>query len=387
MQAMPIYESQTFYAPRFEIKLRGQNLAREVIRDVIELRYNDTLDQLDAFEFTLHDWDPVLREPKYSSPFDEKGRARKINGTPVPSFDPGAKVELYLGYYPDNPRLIMTGQVVSLSPSFPASGTPTLKVRALSLLYTLQKAQVVKRFENKTDSQIAREIGRDLDIEVETPPGQQAEETPYDYIIIQNEYPIIFLMSRARRLGYDLFVKLPEENGGDPVLFFGRSPTSQVTHQLTWGRSLVQFTPTLKTKGQIGKVVVRGWNPLAQGDDRTITGEATLQDIDPDLPDQELLASIDQALAETQEVVVDDPIHTEQEANEKARGMLAEKLKDLITGSGSTVGLPDLRAGRSVVIDGLGFRFSGRYVLIETTHTVGSSGYTTEFKARMEGPA
>ena len=256
MQVTPIYEGQTFYAPRFEIKLRGQSLSREVIRDVLEVRYSDSLDGLDAFEFTLHDWDPVLREPKYSSPFDAAGRPRTADGAPVPSFDPGARVELYLGYYPEAPRLIMTGQVVSLSPSFPAGGTPTLRVRALSLLYSLQRAQVVRAFENKKDSEIAEAIGRDLGIAVEIPPGQKAAEVPYDYILIQNEYPIVFLMARARRLGYDLHVKLPEDDDGEPVLFFGRSPTSRVTHRLTWGRSLVQFSPTLKTKGQISKVVV-----------------------------------------------------------------------------------------------------------------------------------
>ena len=70
-----------------------------------------------------------------------------------------------------------------------------------------------------------------------------------------------------------------------------------------------------------------------------------------------------------------------------ARGILADKVKDLVTGNGSTVGLPDLRAGRTVVIDGLGLRYSGKYLITETTHKIGGSGYTTDFTARMEGPA
>ena len=385
MDATPLYTGQSFYAPRFEIKLKGQNIDREVIRDVLEVRYSDKLDQLDSFEFTLHDWDSIQRQPKYSSPFDEAGKLRKVNGKDVPNFEPGAKIELYMGYYPNEPRLIMTGQVVSLTPGFPSSGTPTLKVRALSLLYSLQRAKMVKCFENKTDSEIAKEIGRDLGIEVEIPPGQEKDEQHYEYIMMQNEYPIIFLMSRARRQGYDLYVKIPDTPNADPVLFFGRAKRSDTTYQLTWGRSLVQFTPTLKTKGQIGKVVVRGWNPKAKGDKRAVTGEATLNDVKPNLPDQKLLSSIDSALSETHEVVVDDPIESEQEAIKKAQGILSENLKDLITGSGSTIGLPELRAGRTVLIDGLGLRYSGKYTLTETTHVIGSGGYTTEFQARMEG--
>ncbi len=388
MTTTPIYQAQNFYAPRFEIKLRGQNLSRAVIRDVVEVSYSDSLERLDSFEFVLHDWDPILRVPKYSSPYDENNRLRKLpDNSPVPNFDPGAKVELRLGYYgPDEPNLMMTGQVVSLTPSFPATGAPTLRVRALSLLYTLQRAQEVQPFENKKDSEIAQAIAQGLNIGIEIPDGQMAEETAHTYVMANNEYPIIFLMGRARRLGYDLYVKIPED-GGDSVLFFGRSPTSQTTYELSWGKSLIQFTPTLKTKGQISRVVVRGWNPRAQGNERVITGEATLQDLRPNLPDQQLLSSIDSALAETHEVVVDEPITDPQRAQEMARGILRDRLNDLVTGRGATVGLPDLRAGRVIVLNGLGTRYSGRYLVTESTHKVANTGYTTEFTARLEGPA
>lgn len=390
MASTPIYKDQNFYAPRFEIKLRGQNLSRAVIRDVLDVSYTDHLEKLDSFEFTLNDWDPVQRIPKYSSPYDESDNLRTLeDGTPVPNFDPGAKIELRMGYYgPEEPPLIMTGQVVSLSPSFPAGGNPTLRVRALNLLYTLQKKQEVAPFENKKDSEIAEAIGRELGIEVEIPPGQKEQEQTHEYIMVNNEYPIIFLMGRARRLGYDLFMKLPEDGSdGDPKLFFGRTPSSQTVYEITWGESLIQFSPTVKTKGQVAKVVVRGWNPRASGEDRIIKGEATIQDLNPELPDSQLLSNIDSALAETHEVVVDDPIESEEKANEKALGILQNKWKSLVTGKGQTVGLPDLRAGRTVVIKGLGTRYNGRYLVTETTHKIGSSGYTTDFTARLEGPA
>jgi uncharacterized protein len=390
MTGTPIYQDQNFYAPRFEIKLRGQNLSRAVIRDVLDVSYSDNLEKLDSFEITLNDWDPVQRVPKYSSPYDESGNLRTLeDGSPVPNFDPGARLELRLGYYgPEEPPLIMTGQVVSLSPSFPSGGNPTLRVRALNLLYTLQKKQEVMPFENMKDSEMAEAIGRELGIEVEIPPGQKSQEQTHEYIMVNNEYPIIFLLGRARRLGYDLFMKLPEDgSNGEAKLFFGRTPTSQTVYEITWGKSLVQFSPTVKTKGQVAKVVVRGWNPRASGDDRVITGEATIQDLNPDLPDPQLLSNIDSALAETHEVVADDPIESEAEAREKALGILQDKWKSLVTGKGQTVGLPDLRAGRTVVINGLGARYNGRYLITETTHKVGGSGYTTDFTARLEGPA
>ena len=35
-------------------------------------------------------------------------------------------------------------------------------------------------------------------------------------------------------------------------------------------------------------------------------------------------------------------------------------------------------------IDGVGTRFSGRYFVTSTTHTIGDSGYTTQFECRRE---
>ena len=82
-----------------------------------------------------------------------------------------------------------------------------------------------------------------------------------------------------------------------------------------------------------------------------------------------------------------------------ARARLEERSKGLIEATGSTIGLPDLRAGRNVEIVGFGIRtgnngqlsgvssdFDGEYYVTETTHTIGASGYRTDFSARREGP-
>ncbi len=67
-----------------------------------------------------------------------------------------------------------------------------------------------------------------------------------------------------------------------------------------------------------------------------------------------------------------------------ALARLREVAADLITGSGSAIGLPTIRAGKTVTMDGLGARFNGTYRLTQTTHAIGGSGYTTTFQARKE---
>ena len=93
---------------------------------------------------------------------------------------------------------------------------------------------------------------------------------------------------------------------------------------------------------------------------------------------------VNSALDGSEEEVSDEPVEDDQEAKQKARDHLTRMAKDLVTASGSTVGLPELRAGRPVYIRGLGRQFSGRYLIIKTTHTIGGGGYTTQFDARME---
>ncbi len=382
MSSQPIFAGETFFAPTFEIRLKGQNLGREVIRDVLEVSYKDDMEGLDSFEFTLNDWDPVRRVPKYSSPFDERGEPlSRQGGEAIPNFEPGARVELRVGYRGRDSALLMVGQIVSLSPNFPASGNPSLRVRALNLLFTLQRSQETIVYEGKTDSQVAEDIARRLEVEPEIPGG--SEEQTHEYLLVNNEYPILFLLRRARRLGYDVFVTL-DEDGDTPRLFFGPRPTAGTVYELEWGRSLVSFTPTLKTKGQVAKVTVRGWDPTRSGDDRSVVGEATWQDLDPDLPDPALLAQIDSALAQSHEEVVDEVVASEEEARERALGILRGIARGLITGRGTTVGFPELRAGRRIRLLGLGTRFSGHWLVRETTHTLGPTGYTTQFTAEME---
>ena len=164
-------------------------------------------------------------------------------------------------------------------------------------------------------------------------------------------------------------------------LYFGPSDRLvDVTYRLEWGRWLTQFSPTLTTANQISQVTVRGWDrrrlePYGHGPPGRPGIEINR--------DQHAVAT---AVGEPHEVVVDEPIRTQREADNRGRDILRNQLHEMIKASGTTVGLPDLRAGRTVHITGLGPRFSGVYFITETTHTIGDDGYRTTFQARREAP-
>jgi phage protein D len=368
--AVPIFQShQDFYVPYFQVKIAGRPAGQEVMRDVLQVSYKDNLTEIDSFDLTVNNWDAETRDFKYSD---------------GDIFDPGKELELWLGYYGgDSLRLMVRGQITALHPAFPAGGASTLAVSGLNVLHKLRTKQESHAYELKTDSQIAQEIASRLGVTLKTNPSP--DEKPYDYVLQDNQYDIIFLMERARRVGYDIYVEEQGQNGQSqkPVLVFGRSlDVRRTTYQLTYGRSMIDFKPDLTTSNQVAEVTVRGWDRVkkqkieytAKRSEISIKGVGAAGN----------QAAIEQSFNQRREVIATKPVESQDEARTLAVRTLEENAKDMVKASGSTVGLPDLRAGSVVMIDGAGKRFSGRYFITATTHAIGDSGYTTQFECRRE---
>jgi len=356
--AVPIYQGLDFYVPTFEVKLRGSALPRDVIRDVAQVQYRDSVDDIDSFELTINNWDADKREFKYSD---------------KDLFDPGKEVEVQMGYYGGaGLTRMLSGEITSLRPSFPASGQPTLAVSGLNLLHRFRRRQETHVYEKKTDAQIAQEIAGRLGVPIEAKGGGEA----YEYVLQRNSYDIVFLMERARRIGYDLFVK--EEQGQAKLFFQPSTDVRQVTYELVYGKSLIQFQPNLSTVNQVNRVTLRGWS---QTRGERIEASVSRSEI----TSQNVGSEVQDSFSEREEVITDQPVETEQEARTLARERLERIAKDLLTASGSSVGLPELRAGALLEIKGVGKRFSGAYFVTSTTHSIADGGYTTQFECRREG--
>jgi phage protein D len=280
---------------------------------------------------------------------------------------------------------MLTGEIKSLRPTFPASGQPTLAISGLNLLDQLRRRQVSHTYEKVTDSQIAQQIATRIGADVKIDQNAAKDEQQYPYLFQENQYDILFLWERARRIGYDLFVVEPEgaQSNPKPKFFFGPSTAiKRPTYRLSYGRSLTQFQPDLTTTNQVSAVTVRGWNAKTK---QKIEATVTRKQIDnKGVTEKGGQAQIDKSFENRREVIATKPVADKAEAEKLARETLERIAKDMVKGSGATVGLPDLRAGSVVQIDGLGDRFSGRYFVTGTTHTMGDGGYTTQFECRRE---
>jgi phage protein D len=386
-ETTPTGDPESFYVPSFQVKIKGRDLEKDVLDDVTQVSYTDKVDDLDSFEITVNNWDAEKLGFKYEPPGEPRFTSM---------FDPGQKIELYMGYM-NNRRKMLVGEITTLQPNFPESGAPTLTVGGLNVLHGFRKKQHTWSWTGKTDSQIAREIATGAVSEDRPGLGltrdrfkapNESEERPEEFVFMNGQFDIVFMLQRARHKGYTVCVELKHDRRGNelPTLTFGRSEmVREVTYELEWGKTLASFRPTLQTANQISKVTVRGWDRRAK---RGITGVAELRR--DGRANTDWNNRIARAVEGRHEEITNLAVRNRDEATRIAKDRLANQTRRMITATGSTVGLPDLRAGCMVIIRGVGATsgsFNGQYFVTETTHTINDQGYRTQFKARREGDA
>lgn len=396
-QAAKIFED--FYVPRFEILAGGAAVEQSVVRDVVQVTYNDSTTEIDSFEITVNNWDSEKRRFKYVG----SETSAKSTDPLHTLFEPGSRdFELKLGYGAEL-RTLIKAAPATLEPNFPAGGAPTLTVRALNVLAKLRTKQYRDSWSNKRISEIVEDIGRrngpdgckrfPLPIRL-APQSVRQREPKLLHVSQDNQFDIDFFLIEARKIGYVVYVDLdqPRRGPAKEVLYFGpsnaRNPgVPDITYELKWGVSLIDFAPKLSTANQVKSIEVRSW-------DRK-TNKSIRKKIGADHPDirvnRDLLHFVDPGKGcgggggrPREEVVVNEPQFTPDQAERRAVALMEERLKQMVEATGTTVGLPELRAGQRVRIVGLGARFSGTYFVIKTTHTISDSGYVTKFTARRE---
>jgi len=373
------------YAPEFEVFIEGVEADPTTKNDILDIKVHRDLEEMSGFDLELNNWDDVNLRFKHSD-----SREFKL----------GSRVAVRLGYA-DKLMTVATGTISTLAPKFPDGASPTVSVSGVDGMLRLKEnkpdASVDKIYRNQADWQIAETVAQRNKLRIVT-----TQEGPvHDRVVQKNQSDAEFLMERAKRVDFDCFI-LPDPATGEEILYFIR-PTDgrdgrpirlfRLAYQpgLSTGPTalpeglvpnLLDFTPTLTISKQVSKLTVRGWNPRTK---QQIAVEASVSD----LPAGQNSAggesgpqAADSAAGGRQEVVVDAPVTSEEEARALAVSLLRERAYEFITATGRVAGLPELRPGDNLEIFGLGQRFSGTYFVKRVEHTLGTSGFFTTFTGR-----
>ena len=343
----------SYYAPRFEIRLTGLTLAAEISSQVVSVSYDNNLDMADMFTIVLHNANNQLLDSAL--------------------FDLGKNVEIYMGYGNDL-RAMMWGEITAIEPSFPEHGAPMLRISGYDKSYKLRHNQPDRQaYRFMTDSMIATQIALEAGLIPVVDPSpifhQEIQQVGSD---------MSFLMERARLNFFRTYVSWDR-------LYFQLPRPQTEAYILEWGKNLSSYTPRISSASLAGQQVVRGYNEqLAQ----TIVGFAVAADFNPENLLEKLgSAGLDLLQSLGRRLILDQPVTSQIDALQLARAVIQDILEGLYEGSGSCIGLPDLRASHFITIQGVSKRFSGTYKLRRVTHTIDDGGYRTDFEVTQSSGA
>jgi uncharacterized protein involved in type VI secretion and phage assembly len=317
----------------------------------------------------------------------------KLTYADTDTFKPGAevKIEIETDEIPDEPwavkAMLIIGEITAVEPIFSDDGVALLRVRGYDRSHRLTRGKKTRTYgdANPTGQGIREEqLINTIVQETNGITGKNIDtsgfsDIRYPYVMQYNQTDLEFLWSRARRMGYQVYVE-------DKTLYFQKADAHRGAEtdkpaKLIWGRNLGSFEPRLTLMHQATAAVVKGWDPMAK---QAIEGTSR-SDASKTIP-QIGLNKKGSAMSKAafkdpaQEVVIDQPVLTIDQAKAMAAARFAEAEGEFIEAEGSCrQGDPRLIAGRLVTIEGVGERFSGNYYVTQARHVHAQGAYQVTF--------
>jgi hypothetical protein len=302
------------------------------------------------------------------------------------------KLELALGYQPGPLEDLFEGEVTGVEADFPPAGFPTLRLVAHDYLNRLGRGSYSRGFGPLPDWLIAAILSAENLLLPLIDPAVGAASTA---VAVVNA---IFKMSGRKQRGQSDLQVLKEiadlydadfwVDGQTLWLsrFVGKEFSPSVT--LRWGESLRSFTPKVTSLGQVAGVAARFTLPLLPQLDFLVSvgwdfdREALSVNVVPGAA-----GVTGPSLAGAVFTIIDrnltNPADIMASAMLIAR-MLRNTINNRLTGRGTAVGDPRIRAGAVMRVEGVGQDFSGDYRVTAATHILDRAGYRTEFQVRKE---
>ncbi|WP_409341903.1 phage late control D family protein [Paenibacillus sp. MBLB4367] len=340
-----------FFAPIFEISVNGSKISDDIA--ITDLRVETTIEsKSESFSFQV------------TNAFElDKSEFKWLD-----TFNAGLTILIKTGYL-DKLVPVFNGYITSVVCDFPDDGMPVIIVRGMDLSFLMMKGAKSNSWEKKKYSDVVSEIAKKHGAKTKVDATAEVIGT-----IAQNQIDDYhFIEHLAGIVNYDFFVV-------GKTLYF-RKPLTEKTPVITlqWGQSLRSLTVDVNIAEQITGVTVRGWDPKEQ---KTVIGESG--SIAKLGGNSKTGQDIMKTLGKYTEFVQAN-IDSKAEAEGKANALMNKRSMQLITGSGESIGIPEIRAGRYIKLAGVGKKLSQPYYIVSATHLIDKDGYVTRFQ--LEGNA
>lgn len=335
-----------FYAPNYSILVDGEDIFKENLIEITNVTFEDTLEGADRFSFSLSD-----------------PGAKWLDSN---LFNLGKEVEIKMGYG-DKLNTMMVGEIISVRPSFPSSGAPQLEINGYDLSFQFTRQKRKRPYKDKKDSEMVAMI---------------VEEAKHKLKANIEDTKIIHLMEKQESTDYEFIKKLAERNYfkfyvKEKEFFFGK-PKKEKKEIVTlkYGESLLSFNPEINAANQIGGVKLVGWDPQKK---KKIVGMAKRGSKEANERKKIGGSSMEDQMGKVEEHILNRPVFSQEQADNLALSILNRRSEGFIKGSAECIGIPKIKAGINVKLEGLGKKFSLKYYIESSTHTISNSGYNTSF--------
>ncbi len=343
------------WTDQIAVKVGGSNLDHKWMDNLIEV----------VVDSSLHLPDMVIMHFNDTDNFD------LMDSGP---FEVGKEIEVQLPQDETSSTTIKVfkGEITAIEPNFGREIAATLTVRGYSKGHRLNRNTNIKVYKDMTDGDMVKKIAGEhgLSPKVEDP-GQK-----YDYVYQHSQTDMEFLLQRAQRVGYEVFVE-------DNDLYFRKPKGARGSATLEWGKELRAFKPRMTVWRQVSAVKVRGWDPEKK---KEIIGQASSTEASPKVDMGKGAQAASKIPGKTEEIIVRRPVYTQREADLLAQALLDEINAGFIEADGVAVGNPNLKAGVKVTINKISKKFSGQYVISAARHIYSPEGYETEFTVQGVRP-
>lgn len=338
--------------PDFKITLDGKPLSKDLLPQLHQVEVVQSVGLIDMAVLTLGN--------PHGSVADQ------------PCFKHGTDLVVKAGYMGELEQ-VFRGDVVSLEPEFPTSGTPSVIVRAYDRLHRYHRDRKQRIFLNQKVSDVISTLASEEGLSAKV----EATKGPREYLFQNNQSNVELIQELARREGYEVEV---DEKG---KLFVGKPRIKeQKRGVLTWGETLKSFYVRSSVNNVSTQVTVRYWDMLQKTKVIETNGplEGKLEPIDA------ATAVAEKAFKKANRQVSIRPCTVAGEAKALATAIYNKQALESVQARATAIGEQKLIAGKIVELLGLGKMWSGLYYISGATHLfTPEGGYTTELLLRRNG--
>jgi len=350
-----------FLAPEAYIKIEGTKLSGEDLY-FTSLEVNKTIDGADIVSFSIAD--------SISAAFEPNPAHKKL-------FDLGNKIEIYMGYANSKgtssiPQ-VFVGLITNVSWNFTEDKYLDITIEGYDYSFLLMKHTYDKKpFKEMTISGIVENLLTNVYSNSFTKITIADTKVTYPLIKNDKENDYVFIRTLAQRVGYEFYIDKES-------FFFHPAKKESSLFTLFYAQEILSFKPALNIEKEISEVKVVGLEFSANN--KPIVGEAKLKRPDEDVSTKTgIKALLRKVNAVTYEVHED--VKSNEEAENRAKALLHDFSKNLFKAEIKSIGIPEIKPGITITLNGLGKRFSQDYYVEKVVHTFNDQGYETTISVR-----